>query len=125
MTMTLADKALIHQIHPAKLATDISSSLVSVWLLWQHSLVWGIVATFVPPAIASALVIRFAHLEPLRDSRLGRYVARIMTPATQGVRLAGALVMAVGAWQRSWLLVIAGLAVVAAAWARGLTGRIG
>ena len=78
-----------------------------------------------PRAIASALVIRFAHLERLRASAAGRYLERIMTPATQGVPLAGALVMAVGAWQRSWLLVIAGLLVVAAAWARGLTDRIG
>jgi hypothetical protein len=123
--MEFADKALFHQIHPAKLATDIMSSVVSVWLLCQHQLLWGVAVTFVPPAAASALVIRFARLEPYRDSRFGRYVARIMTPATQGVRLLGALVMALGAWGRSWPVVAVGLVVVVAAWSRGLLRPIG
>jgi hypothetical protein len=124
-SLTTAEKALYHQVHPAKLATDITSSLVSLWMFWNHLLGWGIVVTFVPPIVASALVIRFVDLEPLRESRAGRYLSRYMTPATQAARLAGAFAMAAGAWIHVWLVVLLGLAVIVAAWARGLARSFG
>ena len=59
--MTLQEKSLYHQIHPLKLATDIGATFPSLCLLWQHQLVFGLVVTFVPSIIVSALVIRFAR----------------------------------------------------------------
>jgi hypothetical protein len=34
--MDFGEKVLYHQIHPAKLAADISASLVSTYLMWRR-----------------------------------------------------------------------------------------
>ena len=119
--MTLREKALYHQIHPAKLATDILAEPVSLWLLWRHDLWLGLATHFLPPIAASALVMTLADLEPLKASPLGRYIARRMTRPVEAARLAGDLVMAAGAWLRLGWLIALGLAIVAAAW---LSGRV-
>jgi hypothetical protein len=119
--MKLREKALYHQIHPAKLATDILSEPVSLYFFWRHSLGLGLATHFLPPIAASALVIAFIDLEPLKASRLGHYIGKHMTRSVEGARLAGDLVMVAGAWLRLWPLIAVGLAVVAAAW---LSGRV-
>ena len=78
--MTLKEKVLFHQIHPAKLATDIAAAVISLYFLWQHDLVIGLLTHFTPPPIASAAVIRFADLDSYKTSRLSAYLARYMTP---------------------------------------------
>ena len=60
--MTLKEKLLFHQVHPAKLATDIGAAIVSLYLLWQQQLVLGLLTHFIPPPIGSAAVIRFAPI---------------------------------------------------------------
>jgi hypothetical protein len=119
--LTLREKALYHQIHPAKLATDILTEPVSLYLLWRHELILGLVAHFGPPILASILVIRLADLTPLKASALGRYIARHMTRTVEAARLAGDLIMFAGAWLRSPWVIALGLAVVIAAW---LSGRV-
>jgi hypothetical protein len=51
--MTMAERVLYHQIHPAKLAVDWSAALAGTILLWRHrrgpGLLWG----FVPPVLVS------------------------------------------------------------------------
>ena len=118
--MTLKDKILFHQVHPAKLATDILAAVVSLYLLWRHELVWGLLVHFVPPPIASALVIRFAGLERFANASVGTYLRRYMTPAAQAARLIGDLIMVAGAWFHSPVAIIAGLLVIAVAWSYGL-----
>jgi hypothetical protein len=86
--MTLSEKILFHQVHPAKLATDIVAALVSLHFLWQHELAIGLVTHFIPPPIGSAAVIRFANLEPYKTSHIDAYLARYMTPTAQAIRLA-------------------------------------
>ena len=71
--MTLKEKVLFHQIHPAKLATDIAAAVISLYFLWQHQLVIGLLTHFIPPPIASVAVIRFADLDPYKTSPLGTY----------------------------------------------------
>ena len=117
--MTLREKALYHQIHPAKLATDILAEPISLYFFWRHDLALGLATHFLPPIIASALVMRFADLEPLKASPLGRYIGRHMTRTVEAARLAGDLVMVAGAWLRSPWLIALGLAIVAAAWLSG------
>ena len=95
-----AEIILIHQVHPLKLAADVSASIVSNILLWQHMLVSALVARYLPPVIGSTLVIRFGNLEALRRTRRARYVLEHMTPATTAIRLAGDVVMGVGSWRR-------------------------
>jgi hypothetical protein len=121
--MTLKEKILFHQVHPTKLATDIIAALVSLYFFWQRDLVVGLVTHFIPPPIASAAVIHFTNLEPYKDSRLGSYVARYMTPTAQGLRLVGDLMTIFAAWYRSPLGIAAGLGLILAAWLYGLVPR--
>jgi hypothetical protein len=114
--MTFREKALYHQIHPAKLAVDILCEPVSLYFFWRHALWLGLATHILPPILASALVIALTDLEPLKASRLGRYIGRHMTRPVEATRLAGDLVMVAGAWLRHWWLMALGLAIVAAAW---------
>src|SRR5258708_12570119 len=78
--MTPQEKTLYHQIHPLKLFTDISAEFVSLYLFWKHKLIAGLVVIFVPPILASALIIRLANLETYKQSAFARYVRLYMTP---------------------------------------------
>jgi hypothetical protein len=62
--MTPRDKVLFHQVHPAKLATDVVSAFVSFYFFWQHDLVIGLLLHLVPPPIASMFTMWYADLEP-------------------------------------------------------------
>jgi hypothetical protein len=117
--MTFGEKVLYHQIHPAKLATDIGASVVSTYLMWRRRLVAAMLAAFVPAVLASILVIRYADLERRKRSPFGRYVRRYMNRRVEGWRSFGQVVMWVGAWYRVGKLVPTGLAIVVAAWASG------
>jgi hypothetical protein len=113
------DAVLVHQVHPVKLAFDISASVVSNALLWQHRLGAGLISRYLLPVTGSAVVLRFADLEGLRSTARGRYVLEHMPPASTALRLGGDTLMAVGAWRRkpSWLL--AGALIVLAGWSHG------
>jgi len=117
--MTRDEKALYHQIHPVKLATDITASIVSTYLLWQHDLVIALAAMFIPSILVSLALIRWADLTPYRDSALGRYLSIYMTRAVQTTRLAGAVVMALAGWWHLAWLIAAGLVVIMLAWLNG------
>jgi len=121
--MTLKEKILFHQVHPAKLATDIIAAIVSLYLFWQQELFIGLVTHFVPPPIASTAVIHFANLESYKNSRLGAYLVRYMTPTAQILRLAGDLITVFAAWYHSPLGIAAGLVFILAAWTYGLLLR--
>ena len=78
--MTPKEKALYPSDPPGSSSRPIAlSSVVSLYFLWQHQLVIALALHFLPPIIASGLLIRFGKIEPLRDSALGRYVGRNMT----------------------------------------------
>jgi hypothetical protein len=46
--MNTKEKGLYQQIHPLKLATDISAGLVSLYFFWQHDIVLGLMIAFSP-----------------------------------------------------------------------------
>jgi hypothetical protein len=117
--LTRRERYLVHQIHPAKLATDISVSAVSTVLFWQHRLVPGLLVFTVPAPIASALAMR-ADLSAYRDSAAGRYVLDHMPPSMQAVRAVSAIIIAVGGWRRRPGLILAGSALVGLGWSHGL-----
>jgi hypothetical protein len=123
--MDFNEKLLYHQIHPAKLAADIGGSLLSTSLMWRRKFGPALVAAFAPALLASALVWRFADLERLRQSPLGRYIRRFMTRQIEAWRFAGQVVMWLGAWYRQPWLILAGLAAVGAAWLSGRWRRRG
>jgi hypothetical protein len=118
--MHLSEKLLYHQIHPAKLGTDIVSAFVSLYFFWRHELFLALIVHIAPPVIASFVLIHFADLEAQKRSAFGRYIKRSMTHLVEGIRLCGDIVMVFGAWYHSWWIMLVGLAVVVPAWSRGL-----
>ena len=118
--MTNAERVLYHQVHPLKLATDIGATLIAVPLLWQHQLVAGLLMAFVPPIVASAILMRVLDLEPIARSPLGAYLRRYMGPPVQAIRLVGGIGALAGAYLQQPIVIIASLALVVLAWANGL-----
>jgi hypothetical protein len=117
--MDAREKVLYHQIHPLKLATDVGTAVIATVLLWRHELVAALLVGFVPSIAATALLVRFGNLEKLKESPLGRYVARSMTRAMEAVRFAGLAVSWTGAWWHRPAMVAAGAIVILTVWARG------
>jgi hypothetical protein len=118
--MEFAEKELYHQIHPAKLGVDIGATPFALYFFWLHEFLLAIVITLVPSVIASALIMRYADLEPYRSSGRGRYLKKYMTRATEGVRFGGLLVMIAGAWFHVWLLILLGIPIILFGWFRGV-----
>jgi len=122
--MDFQEKVLYHQIHPAKLAADVSGSIVSTYLMWRRRFALAMLAAFVPAVVASVLVIRYADLERRKDSRFGRYMQRYMDRRVLDAwRFFGQVLMWVGAWYQVGKLVPIGVATVIAAWVSGLWRR--
>jgi hypothetical protein len=114
------DRVLLHQVHPLKLAADISASLISNTLLWRHRPVAGIVTRLALPIAGSAIVLSAVDVERLRETTAGRYVLANMSPAAMAVRLGGDVLMALGSWYRRPRWIGLGLLLVAAGWSEGL-----
>ncbi len=120
--MELREKVLYHQIHPLKLAADISSGLACLILLWLHILAPAIaIAVFIPVGVSSG-VICLADLEALKRSWAGKRMGR-MTGALQAARLAFFILSAVAAWYDDALWMAFGLLSIAAIWYHVLRGN--
>src|SRR4029077_10197254 len=59
---------LLHQVHPAKLATDIGADVVSTWLMWHRRPRTALLLAHTALALASATVTRW-DLSPLQTTR--------------------------------------------------------
>jgi hypothetical protein len=118
--MTPQEKALYHQIHPLKLFTDISAEVISLYLFWKRKLLAGLLVIFLPPIIASLLIMRWADLEPYKHSAFGKYVRMYMTPLVVSLRVLGTVITHLGAWYRKPLLLPLGLGLVMLGWLRGV-----
>src|SRR5262249_11124062 len=78
--MDFREKKLYHQIHPLKLATDISVTPVSLYFVWKHRVLPALLVGFVPPILLSLGMLKWTpDLERLKRSRLGRYIKSYMT----------------------------------------------
>jgi hypothetical protein len=117
--MDLSEKVLYHQIHPAKLAADITGSIISTYLMWHRKFGSAMLGAWVPAILGSAAVLRFANLEHLKQSRFGHYIHRFMMRRIEAWRFAGQIVMWIGAWYHQFWLIAAGVAMVIAAWMSG------
>ena len=122
--MTLNERILFHQAHPAKLGTDVAAAIVSFYFLWRHELILGLLLHFIPPPIASLIVMRYANLDGYKDSLLGAYLLRYMTSAAQAARLVGDLIMVFASWFHSVRFIAMGLLIVMAAWSYGLALKL-
>ena len=117
--MNPKEKYLYHQIHPLKLLTDIGAAFGSLCFLWRHQLAFALVVMLAPPLLVSLLLMRYADLEPYRQSAFGKYIARSMSHPMEAVRLAGMAVTALGAWHHSLWMIVAGIVIVLFGWLRG------
>jgi len=103
--MNTREKSLYHQIHPLKLATDWSTGLIALYLLWQHDLLPALVVAFVPSVIVSLVLMQWVNLGAYKQSSFGAYISRYMTRLMETIRVAGYVVMAIGAWYHmAWLI---------------------
>jgi len=118
--MTFAERALYHQIHPAKLYVDIATALVGIDLFWRHELAPGLIIALLPPVLVSAVLVREADLERYRSSLMGAYLRQFMPAWVQAMRLFGVGVAFYAAWYHFPAGVISGLALVAICWANGI-----
>ena len=118
--MTFAERALYHQIHPAKLFADIATALVAIDLFSRHALVPGLIIALFPPLLVSAVLVREVNFERYRSSPMGAYLRQFMPPWVQALRLFGVGVAFYAAWYHFPPGVISGLALVAICWANGI-----
>jgi hypothetical protein len=117
--MRMAEGALLHQVHPAKIGADVSASIISNVLLWRERPMTAVAVRYVLPIAGSAAVLAMADLDALARTRRGRYVLVHMPPAAQAARLAGDALMGYGAYRRSATLFVTGAAVVVLGWSHG------
>ncbi|GGG62524.1 hypothetical protein GCM10011374_27170 [Kocuria dechangensis] len=113
---------LLHQVHAAKLATDLSASAVSTWLMWRKRPGAAVLVAHAMAAAGSAVVLR-RDLAPLASTGRGRYVLHHMPPWAMAVRYAGQLLAWHGAYRHHPVGIVAGLVIVAAGWSHGLLPR--
>jgi hypothetical protein len=62
-----AERRLYHEIHAAKIATDLAADVAGTILLWRHRLTAGLMASLLPPVVASALLMRTDQLSELNE----------------------------------------------------------
>ncbi len=105
--------------------SDISAEIVSLYLLWKHKLLVGMLAALVPPVIVSTLLMRLADLEKYKQSAFGRYIRDDMTPSVVAMRTLGTVLTHLGAWYRKPALLPLGWLIVLLGWLSGkmLPGR--
>jgi hypothetical protein len=118
--MTFAERALYHQIHPAKLFADTATALVAIDLFWRHALAPGLIIALLPPLLVSVVLLREGDFERYRSSPMGAYLRQFMPPWIQALRLFGVGVAFYAAWNHFPAGVVSGLALVAICWANGI-----
>ncbi len=121
--MRLADGAVIHQVHAAKIGADVGAAIVSNILLWRERPAAAVAVRLLVPVAASGAVLALADLDGLSRTRRGRYVLVHMPPAAQAVRLAGDALMGLGAFRRSVPLLLAGATAIGVGWSHALWPR--
>jgi hypothetical protein len=118
--MQLDEKVLVHQVHPAKVAADVTASVVSNVLLWRGRPKVGLAVRVVLPMAGSGIVLAVADLEALAQAKRGQYVLAHMPASAQAVRLAGDALMGLGAHRRSVALLALGAVVIVTGWSHAV-----
>jgi len=122
--VSFLERALYHQIHPAKLFADFATALIAIDLFWRHDLYAGLLIGLLPPVLVSAVLINEVDLEPYRRGWMGAYLRRFMPPWVQALRLFGVAVAFYAAWYHVPAGVVGGLGLVALCWANGIGRKL-
>jgi hypothetical protein len=121
--MRLADKVLVHQVHPLKIGADVMAAVVSNILLWKARPKTALAVRIVLPVAGSLVGFGIADLDALVSTGQGAYALQHMPNSAQAVRLAGDAVMGWGAHRRNAALLLAGAAVIVAGWSHAAWPR--
>lgn len=111
---------LYHQIHPFKIGVDLSTSITTTYLAWNHDVTWFLILFLMPSILVTALLCRFADLERLKHSVVGKYIAVYMTSRIVALRGVGQVLMWTGGWYQLPLMILTGVLLIAGAWLNGL-----
>lgn len=122
--MTFTEKKLYHQIHPLKLAVDISTGLFTTYLLWQHNIVWFLIFFLLPSVFISVIILKFMNLEQVKKSRFGRYIEKYMTPKIEAIRITGQIIMWFAGWYHLTILIAIGFFIIIGGWCNGLLFKV-
>lgn len=118
--MNLPEKNLYQQIHPVRLAVDWITGFASCYLFWKQDAVGAVIVAFGPSLLVSLVIVRFADLEPLKNSAFGRYFKRTYNRTADLIRFGGFIIMAVSSWFQDLRFAGVGLIVIIATWTYGL-----
>jgi hypothetical protein len=113
-------RLLVHQVHPAKLGVDITASVVSTVLLWQHHLSGGLLVRYLLPPLGTLLVLSFGDVDRRAGTFAGQYILEHMPPVLVAIRLAGDTLMALGAWRRRPACIALAVLLIALGWSHGM-----
>src|SRR5262245_35381745 len=122
-TVTFHERALYHQIHPLKLATDWGTAFGASSLFWQHRLGLGLLLGFIPSIVVPVILMLWVDLERYRNSAFGRYLRRYMSRRIEAARFLGLIPLWGGAWIHRPVVVVAGVAWIAVWWVGGFLTR--
>ncbi len=118
--MTLKEKQLYQQIHPMRLVTDWSTGMGACWLFWINEMWFGVLLAFLPSLIVSLLIVRYADLEKIKNSKFGAYFLRTYNKIAEFIRFIGFFVLASGSWWHSPWVMAAGFLIIAGTWVYGV-----
>jgi hypothetical protein len=113
------DVHLLHQVHPLKLFADVACGLASTALMWRRRVRVALLVAHLPPAVASALLMR-SDLSQLKATRRGRYVLEHMPPSAQALRLLGQAMMWRAAFRHRRPGVAVGALTILVGWSFGV-----
>ncbi len=117
--MTARERELFHQLHPAKLLTDWSTAAVAGVLFWFRHPFAALAVGWGPSVFVTALFLSGrldSVLMRLRERRLVRTIAPMLTADVNAVRFAGLAFWWGGCWLHQWVLVPFGIVVVLSGW---------
>jgi hypothetical protein len=118
--MNRRDGLLYHQIHPLKLATDVSTAGIAAVAFWHHAVLVGLAIGFIPSILVTVALLRWAHLERYADSAFGHYIGRFMNRRVEAARFAGLIPLWGGAWMHSPAAIGFGALWILGCWLRGI-----
>lgn len=117
--MNFREKEKYHEIHPVKLAVDVSTTLLSIYFYWVQDFILGTIIGYLPSVIVTVVMIKWVNLEKIKQSPSGRYIDKYMTNTMRLIRFAGLIVSTIAAWYNTWWLVLVGLLVILFVWLHG------
>jgi hypothetical protein len=92
------EKQKYQEIHPVKLAIDISTALISIYFFWLQNLILGLTIGFLPSIIITAIIVKWVNLKKYKQSPFGKYIDKYMTSTIRLIRTMGFIAALAGAW---------------------------